>query len=349
MSLQEYGVLRGHIVGRQMERNDRTPHYQVRVDDGQHHHRLCIVVKSKKSPSELLYQVIEDYDHPILTDLLALSEGFTEVNKRDGGPALDFIRGNLFDPDKMLTLPHDAPGPDNDLNEKIDNIINQAMSDRESVVYAFGEPWGPNSGSDSVFGFSPRRGIHDIHMNQGNDAGFRRTDGIWQDGALFIWLPSRSRWVAIFLAFQSQSWHTDEKGHRLKVVVPDAGAPVLPPDGETPIVVEDRPVHEGMVRIVAAMVNPVGGEPEREMVTLINVGPDKVSLSDWKIVDRLGHSYSLKGSVQAGATKVVHLPQDVRLGNKGGTIMLLDQNNLKVHGVSYTKRQGLKEGWTVLF
>jgi uncharacterized protein YukJ len=349
MPLTKYGVLKGHIVGRRMERNGPTPHFHVHVDDGRNQHRLSIDVKSKKSPSELFYLIIEDFDHPILADLPALSRGFTELSNADGDPALDYIRGNLFDPERMLTLPYNVPGPDNDLNEKIDSIMKLAKSDQKSVVYAFGEPWGPDPGNEKIFGFSPKRGIHDIHMNQGNGANFNNTDGIWQDGALFIWLPSRDQWVAIFLAFQSQSWHTDNDGHRLTTMVPNAEGSTMPLDGKTPSAVKSSPEHEGMVRIVAAMVNPFGGEPEDETVTLINLGPNRVDMSGWKIVDLRGHRCSLNGSIKAGATKLVHLPNDVRLGNQGGTIMLLDRNNLKVHGVSYTKKQGVREGWTVLF
>ena len=46
-------------------------------------------------------------------------------------------------------------------------------------------------------------GIHDIHMNQGNPAGgkgggFSGDNGVWQDGALFINLPSKGTWTAVF-------------------------------------------------------------------------------------------------------------------------------------------------------
>jgi hypothetical protein len=37
------------------------------------------------------------------------------------------------------------------------------------------------------------------------------------------------------------------------------------------------------------------------------------------------------------------------LGNKGGSITLLDQAGLKVSGVSYTAEQVQREGWTVTF
>ena len=108
-------------------------------------------------------------------------------------------------------------------------------------------------------------------------------------------------------------------------------------------------VVDSPVRIIAALVNPIGAAPEDETVTLINFGPIEIDLNGWTIVDRLGNSCALDAIFQSGATKVVHLPQDVQLGNKGGTITLLDQNKLKVHGVSYTKKQGGREGWTILF
>ena len=40
---------------------------------------------------------------------------------------------------------------------------------------------------------------------------------------------------------------------------------------------------------------------------------------------------------------------NVQLGNKGGSITLLDKGGLKVFGVSYTAEQARREGWTVTF
>ena len=39
----------------------------------------------------------------------------------------------------------------------------------------------------------------------------------------------------------------------------------------------------------------------------------------------------------------------VQLGNKGGSITLLDAAGLKVAGVAYTAEQAKREGWTVTF
>ena len=57
-------------------------------------------------------------------------------------------------------------------------------------------------------------GIHDIHMNQGNPKGNHGGDnGVWQDGALLIHLPSKETWTAVFIAFQTESWSTDSAGN----------------------------------------------------------------------------------------------------------------------------------------
>jgi hypothetical protein len=56
----------------------------------------------------------------------------------------------------------------------------------------------------------------------------------------------------------------------------------------------------------------------------------------------------LQGTIAAGATSRVDLPQTVQLGNKGGIITLLNQDGVKVHGVAYTGEQ-VRSGWTLTF
>src|SRR3954462_9450194 len=54
------------------------------------------------------------------------------------------------------------------------------------------------STQDDYFGFLPGRGIHDIHMNQGNPPGqFAKDNGPWQDGGLLFEFPNEAQWVAI--------------------------------------------------------------------------------------------------------------------------------------------------------
>lgn len=55
-------------------------------------------------------------------------------------------------------------------------------------------------------------------MKPGNSSRWQSDDGIWQDGGVLIHFEEENRWVGIFLAFQSQSWCTDDQGHATKPV-----------------------------------------------------------------------------------------------------------------------------------
>ena len=110
------------------------------------------------------------------------------------------------------------------------------------------------------------------------------------------------------------------------------------------------PAEPAPVVIVAAMVNPSGGAPERESVLLLNASPQQIDLSGWRIADRIKRACAVPGGpLAAGATRSVPLTDGVTLGNKGGAITLLDPNGLKVDGVAYTEEQAAREGWTVVF
>jgi uncharacterized protein YukJ len=335
MPLKEYGVLAARAIARHREGAVDTPHYQLHLQDVQGtDYRAAVNVLSSESPSELLYLVNDNFQHPILEQLPSIAAGWTPLPSHPGGPNLDFIRGNLFDPAQMRLLPPDLQGPDNDLADLLDHYVQRAIGDAQAVVYVFGQRFGPEPGiPDKVFGFEPGNGVHDIHMNQGNSAKYHKDDGVWQDGGLLLHFPSESRWVAIFLAFQSQAWHTDDAtGHAL--------------DGAGP-----RPAPgTGALQILAAMVNPVGPAPEAESVLLINASPAALDLTGWHLADRLKNRCPVPaGQLAPGATLQVPISDGAQLGNNGGQITLLDAQGLKVHGVSYTKDQANREGWTVVF
>ncbi|MBM3785900.1 MAG: DUF2278 family protein [Acidobacteria bacterium] len=198
-------------------------HYQILVTDGDKTlHRIAVNVLSKLKPSELLYVSTNNLPAKFRSGLKKLKPGYTEVPSKPGGLAIDFVRGGLIKKSDMKIVPNIKPGPGNDLGDLIDEAVMKAIHEDKPMVYAFGEKWGPEKGkTDKYFDFEPGNGIHDIHMNQGNAAQFKKDDGIWQDGALILHFPAGSdgpneKWIAIFLAFQSQSWDTDEKGHAKK-------------------------------------------------------------------------------------------------------------------------------------
>jgi uncharacterized protein YukJ len=353
MPVQRYGVLKGRGADAKAETGGDSPHYQVRIDGGDTDYRIAVNVKSVGMPAELLYLVDDNFRHPVTTGLRALPDGFTALASRPDSGALDFIRGNLFNRRDMKPLPHNVPGPDNDLNEKVDFQVRRARRDPAARIYAFGARWGPEDAPDKIFHFAPGNGIHDIHMNQGNDRKHRGDDGVWQDGALLLQFPGEDRWVAIFLAFGSQAWHTDDRtGHRIVGVEPDT-EPVPRP---LPEPVPAGPAHEPaegepdfLIRIVAALVNPVGPAPEAETVTLLNTSPDPIDLAGWTLLDRMKQRQALTGTIAAGAAKAVKVGPPFALGNNGGIITLLDSRGLKVDGVSYTAVEARREGWTIAF
>jgi uncharacterized protein YukJ len=217
VALDRYGVLNARAVERRREGATGTPHFEIHaVDSDGGHHRIAVNVRSQQAPSELLYALDADLRHPVTSELSALTPGWNALASQPGGASLDFIRANLFDSAQMRPLPPDVSGPDNDLADMLHHYVARAIADPAAALYAFGQRWGPEPEPDEVFGFTPGGGVHDIHMNQGNTGPFRRDDGVWQDGALLIGFPAEPRWVGIFLAFQSQVWHTDDvTGHAI--------------------------------------------------------------------------------------------------------------------------------------
>lgn len=332
MALKNYGILKGRPIDRRLGFGT-SPHYQIHLVDDDTDFRIAVNVKSKKWPSELLYLIVENYAHPLLDGLKELPAGFTALNRGPGGLALDYIRNNLFDPSQMKPLPFEVPGPDNDLNEKIDYHVQRALAEEDAMVYAFGERWGPEPDTrDKYFGFKPGNGIHDIHMNQGNVEEFQKDNGVFQDGGMLLHLPSENRWAAVFLAFQSQCWHTDD----------DHGNCI----GDT-----DQPAEDKSIVIIAGTINPTGDDPGMERVLLLNTLAATIDLNGWALLDKNKRRHPLDGIVmEPGAVTALTLPgTTIQLSNDGGIITLLNSQGLKVHGVQYTKKDVSQQGRTIVF
>jgi uncharacterized protein YukJ len=107
----------------------------------------------------------------------------------------------------------------------MESAVLKAIDQAGSMIYAFGARWGPETNKkDKYFKFTPGNGIHDIHMNQGNDKRFAKDDGVFHDGCLIFQYPG-GKYRAFFLVFQSQTFDTDDKtGHAKR-----PGAPGKPP------------------------------------------------------------------------------------------------------------------------
>jgi len=173
-------------------------------------------------------------------------------------------------------------------------------------------------------------------MNQGNRDEWVTDEGTWQDGGIIFHYPDENRWVAIFLAFQSQCFHTyDTTGH------------LIPEACRAQTVVVAAAIDKRMI-IIAALLNPV--DSEERNVTILNATPESVTLNGWKLADRNKMKIDLSGTLNAGEILKIQITgDDFTLPKDGGIITLLDNEGLKVDGVNYTEEEISKEGWTTIF
>ncbi len=214
--IRHYSLFSGRVIDRQAETWGRSPHYQILLDGGGQRFRVAVNTRSGTSQSrtaDLLYFADGDFRHEITRRLANVNDGVLHLESQPNGLALDYQRGGMFNRRQMQRIPASLPGPRNDLIDELDEHIELLLADPTSRLHAYGTRWGPEPDTpDQVFGFEPGNGIHDVHMNQGNRDEHRHDNGIWSDGGLIFHESSRDRWFAIFLAFQTQSWHTDDTG-----------------------------------------------------------------------------------------------------------------------------------------
>jgi uncharacterized protein YukJ len=327
MPLSHYGVLKAPLADRLLA-TGQSGHYHLLCGAGSQRSRVAVNARSAVAPSEVAYAIVSPFANPLADRLSALADGWTELAS---GGGLDFIRGNLAQPAHFRPLPLSAPGAANDLNDLLDFHLRPLIGQASARVYALGSTWGPEPKADEYFHFTPGRGVHDIHQNQGNVGRFADDDGVWQDGGLLI--HANGVWTAILMRFQSQGWHTDDRtGHTI------SGTPAPAP----------APAADGAVRIVAAAVNPPGAGTEAESVVLLNTTYAPVNLQGWRLVTGTGRA-NLDGTVPAAAARSIALPQTAPLSNDGGTITLLDAAGLKVHGVAYSAQQAASEARLLVF
>ena len=217
MGLRRYCLLTGRIIDRQSETAGKSPHYQILLYAAGQQFRIAVNTRSGTSEnrvSDLLYFADDDYRHEITEQLAVSADGDHIIQSRPGGLALDYQRGGMFDRRVMRRISASRRGPRNDLVDELDFRVDRLMANATGRLHAYGTRWGPETSTpDLVFGFTPGNGLHDVHMNQGNRDEHRDDNGIWSDGELIFHDPGGKRWSAIFLAFQTQSWDTDDKGN----------------------------------------------------------------------------------------------------------------------------------------
>lgn len=304
-------------------------------------------ILSSDKDTRLVYWFVSDFDpkQPATTKLQALAQGFS---KQSGSTslALDFLREGFLTPSAGTLVSHNPKDPSekNDILAYLEPLLNAAVTDK-STLYLWGSQYSDSDGSS---------GIHDIHMNQGNSGSYARENGTYQDGGIVI-ESTDGTWQGIFLAFATQAEKTDSKG--------DADGPTFAQvlGGNTAArtsTAAARATHatKGTVGIEAALVNPTGpdraatgGAGTAETVYVQNRSAADQSLRGWTIETAAGGKESLGDvSLSAHAKRGFAVP-GAPLGNRGGTILLKDAEGTTVSEVSYTEKEGRKEGKLVYF
>ncbi len=201
MAIPSYSVVKGTPAGLGSV-SGSDPHYRftLNVDSGTTV-QVDVNVLSEDG-SEIRYLIVNSFTPPDTQGLLNLPLGRTALDTGTSDLRIDYILEKnadgtpLVDPAKLQNLAVD----DNSMQDLVADLLNQALGDSNSVIYAFGSYFADSNGV---------MGIHDIHMNQGNPPGaFAKDNGSWQDGAIFVQIPSQgdAQWTALFIAFQTQSF-----------------------------------------------------------------------------------------------------------------------------------------------
>jgi uncharacterized protein YukJ len=219
MPIANYSVLVGDPVSGKVVTGSST-HYQITMQAKGGPFTVAVNIQSVDG-SDVLYEIEEGFTPPDEAGLLALPTGMTSLKSEPSGLALDYVRSTvngqpMITREQMTLLPQlRSKGSEEErmmnrvrasaLQNAVVTLLNMTIADKDGTIYAFGSAYADSGKVD---------GIHDIHMNQGNPVNNHGGDnGVWQDGALLIHLPSKATWTAVFIAFQTESWDTDSTGN----------------------------------------------------------------------------------------------------------------------------------------
>lgn len=184
------------------KQDPKSPHITLKFDDGSDGGEAEINVKSTDKDTRLVYWVNRQFSHPITESLANLDLGLRTLSSANTSDlALDFQRTQpaLLNIDQGQVLPSYESGPNNDILDKLEPILDQAIKEK-ATIYLYGQSYHDSDGQS---------GIHDIHMNQGSSKGY--SNAIYNDGSFSIKFND-GHWEAVFLAFASQSLPTDDSG-----------------------------------------------------------------------------------------------------------------------------------------
>lgn len=325
-----------------------NPHLWMLIDVGSDSFFATVNIQSSKdapgSPvaeTYLNFLVVDDYRHPIVDHLRELQPGLKQQERTYAAGALDYIKGNLFDPRQMRVLPSQSAGSDS-LIGRLQALFGLARDQNDDIVIVGSQFATSHGQTNAVFGETPAFGIDNTHMAQGDppdiDAKLHE-NGTWHDGAIFLFSTTTDRVTAIFLAFQTQAWQTDANGQaldgttgfeapRYDLTGGKLGNPLPAPAPLAELTSLNR-LADGSAQLVVA-----------------NMSAQPLDLSGWKVTTPDASLDLPATTIAPGQPLPVTLPNGFVV-DTGGILSLLDARGLRVDGVAYLG--GPATGWSTSF
>jgi len=104
------------------------------------------------------------------------------------------------------------------------------------------------------------------------------------------------------------------------------------------------------VYIERALINPGGADPGSEIVVLASLATTAQTLTNWRLLDKNGHSTSIDTTIGSGQSVLIALDgSGVQLGNQGGNLILQDAASAQVDAVTYTAQDASQANRYVRF
>lgn len=209
-----YGVLKSKVTideGEFTSKKTHRTHYNLITIGGSKFYQVNIDIQSNSNSANVCMLCIDDYQNDIIRNFSNIGSGFTSISSIKDGLALDYLRQNLFPKEKLF---ENSPLSADNITE----VLNPYLENHKNII-VFGTQYGPNYNDKNHYGTMrsiqlnrPNIGIDDIHLNQGSSGKHVESNGIYQDGALFVENINNS-YTAFFFAFTEQCSQTDENGN----------------------------------------------------------------------------------------------------------------------------------------
>ncbi|MFL9898021.1 DUF2278 family protein [Paraburkholderia fungorum] len=325
-----------------------NPHLWMLVEVGSDSFFATVNVQSSKgmpglpvAGSYLNFLVDEDFRHPIVAYLRQLTPGLADQERSYAAGAVDYIKGNLFDPRKMRVLPSQSSGGD-DLVHRLSALLGLAREQNDDIVIVGSQFRTSQGQTDAVFGETPEFGIDNTHMAQGDPAAIDdklHENGAWHDGAIFLLSTNTDRVTAIFLAFQTQAWQTDTDGQ--------------PADGTTGFEAPRYDFSNGGLGNLVPTPSPLAELTSLNRLAdgtgrlvIANMSTESLDVSDWSVRAPDTAQNLPATTIAPGQPLTIDLTGNF-LNDAGGILSLIDSHGLKVDGVGYLG--GPATGWSTSF